>query len=241
MGWGSRVSPTNYVANHIGSFAAAQEAVCRSLVMGGVPTRFPELRFAFLEGGVAWACDLYVGLVSHFAKRNRVAIRQYDPARFDLELGGQLLDRFGGERLAGFREDFLSSMAAEANTVGSGDDFDDFSESGISNISEIADIFSRQFNFGCESDDALNAMAFRRDLLPLGIDLNAIFSSDIGHWDVPEMESVLPEAWELVERGHLTPAQFREFMCGNAVRMLTAVRPDFFDGTVLEGVETESL
>ena len=58
MGWGSRTSPTNYVYNHIGIFAAAGEALCRSLFLGGVPHRFPELRFAFLEGGVAWAASL---------------------------------------------------------------------------------------------------------------------------------------------------------------------------------------
>ena len=42
-GWGSRVSPSNYVYNHLGNFAAAQEAACRSLVMAGVPMRHPEL------------------------------------------------------------------------------------------------------------------------------------------------------------------------------------------------------
>ena len=34
---------------------AAARATCRSLVFGGVPRRFPNLRFAFQEGGVAWA------------------------------------------------------------------------------------------------------------------------------------------------------------------------------------------
>ena len=58
MGWGSRTSPTSYVANHLGSFAAAGEALCRSLFLGGVMHRFPTLRFAFLEGGVAWAATL---------------------------------------------------------------------------------------------------------------------------------------------------------------------------------------
>ncbi len=35
MGWGSRRSVSNYMANHIGSFAASAEAFCRSLFMGG--------------------------------------------------------------------------------------------------------------------------------------------------------------------------------------------------------------
>jgi hypothetical protein len=28
-----------------------------------------------------------------------------------------------------------------------------------------------------------------------------IFSSDIGHWDVPDIAGILGEAWELVETG----------------------------------------
>jgi len=64
-GWGSRVSSTNYVHNHLGNFAAAQEAVCRSLVMGGAMRRFQDLRFSFLEGGVSWACQLYADLLGH--------------------------------------------------------------------------------------------------------------------------------------------------------------------------------
>ncbi len=70
FGWGSRTSRTNYVYNHLGNFAAAQEAICRSLIMGGVTTRFPDLRFAFLEGGVTWAAQLYSDLIGHWEKRN---------------------------------------------------------------------------------------------------------------------------------------------------------------------------
>jgi predicted TIM-barrel fold metal-dependent hydrolase len=70
-GWGSRVSATNYVHNHLGSFAAAQEAVCRSLIMGSVMRRFPDLRVFLLEGGIGWAAQLYADLLSHYEKRNR--------------------------------------------------------------------------------------------------------------------------------------------------------------------------
>jgi predicted TIM-barrel fold metal-dependent hydrolase len=54
-GWGSRTSISNYVYNHIGHFASANEAVCKSLFLGGVTRRFPQLKFLFLEGGVGWA------------------------------------------------------------------------------------------------------------------------------------------------------------------------------------------
>ena len=52
---GLRTSPTNFVYNHIGHFADAGHAACKGIFLGGVTRRFPELRFAFLEGGVGWA------------------------------------------------------------------------------------------------------------------------------------------------------------------------------------------
>jgi len=61
--------------------------------------------------------------------------------------------------------------------------------------------------------------------------LNTIFRSDIGHFDVPDMTAVVPEAYELVEHG---PAHrrrlprlddFRDFMFGNAVRFWGEVPP----------------
>jgi predicted TIM-barrel fold metal-dependent hydrolase len=44
MGWGSRNSISSYVYNHIGNFAAAGEAICKALLLGGVIRRLPELR-----------------------------------------------------------------------------------------------------------------------------------------------------------------------------------------------------
>ena len=79
----------------------------------------------------------------------------------------------------------------------------------------------------------MNALAFDDALLPHGGRLNAMFASDIGHWDVPDVREVLPEAWELVEDGHLTEANFADFTCGNVVRMLTAMNPRFFEGTAV--------
>jgi hypothetical protein len=111
---------------------------------------------------------------------------------------------------------------------------DDFAESGLTGPEDILDVFTRQFYFGCEADDPMNALAFNRSLLPHQARLNAVFASDIGHWDVPDVRGVLPEAWELVEDGHLSEDEFRDFTCGNVVRMLTAGNPKFFDGTAVE-------
>ena len=68
----------------------------------------------------------------------------------------------------------------------------------------------------------------------MGARLNAIFSSDIGHFDVPDMTEVVPEAYELVEHGLITDDDFRDFMFANAVRFWGEVNPDFFKGTVVE-------
>ena len=234
-GWGSRWSTTNYVYNHIGNFAAAQEAVCRSLFLGGVPRRFPELRFCFLEGGVGWGCQLLGDLIGHFEKRNGEAVRSYDPSRFDLAAAGELLDEFARGRIADRAKRYLEGAAAmkAATAAPDGPGTDDFAESRVTAPEQIVEVFARQFHFGCESDDPMNALAWDRRLVPGGARLNAVFGSDVGHWDVPDMRGVLPEAFELVERGQLDAEAFRDFTFGNVVRMFTAMRPDFFEGTAV--------
>lgn len=51
-------SPSNSVFS-AGQFAATGEALAKSLFLGGVLHRFPALRVALLEGGVASAARLY--------------------------------------------------------------------------------------------------------------------------------------------------------------------------------------
>src|SRR3954471_863315 len=83
---------------------------------------------------------------------------------------------------------------------------------------------------GCEADDRMNATAFGRTN-PFGSKLNAIFSSDIGHFDVIDMRHPLPEAYELVEDGHITADNFRDFTFANAVKLWGTQNPRFFEGT----------
>ena len=45
--------------------------------------RFPELNFAFLEGGVGWAASLFADLIGHWEKRNRDALENTNPANLD--------------------------------------------------------------------------------------------------------------------------------------------------------------
>ena len=57
------------------------------------------------------------------------------------------------------------------------------------------------FEVRCDADHAFDP---RRTGGPR---LKALFASDIGHWDVPDIREVLPEAWELVEDGDATVEQ----------------------------------
>jgi predicted TIM-barrel fold metal-dependent hydrolase len=233
-GWGSRRSNTNYVYNHLGNFAVSQEAACRSLLIGGVPRRFPELRFAFLEGGVSWSTQLLADLLGHYEKRNRHAVGIYDPRRFDVELAGRLIDEYAPTRMADQRDRYLETARRLAETPADHPaGYDDFAESGYESTSEIVQTFSEQLYFGCEADDPLNALAFDTRMLPDGRALNAMFASDVGHWDVRDLRTVLPEAWELVEDRLIDEEAFADFTYGNVVRFLTAANPDFFAGTVI--------
>ena len=90
------------------------------------------------------------------------------------------------------------------------------------------------FYFGCEADDRMNATAFNTKANPFGARINALFSSDIGHFDVIHMNRVLPHAWKLVEDGVMSLDDFREFTFANPARFWTANQPDFFTGTVVE-------
>jgi predicted TIM-barrel fold metal-dependent hydrolase len=236
-GWGTRDSADNYVFNHLGNFAAAQESICRSLVMGGVTKRFPQLPFVFLEGGVTWAVQLYGDLLGHYAKRNGQVIRSLDPMRLDAALCERLFREFGDGPLAAYQASYDAGTAFGRRPAPSDRNVDDFAESGLCCDDDIMDVFTRQLAFGCEADDPMNSLAFDTRLVPRGSPLRAMFASDISHWDVPDMTQVLPETWEQVADGRLTEDQFAAFTYRNARDMLTAVNPQFFDGTVIAQVD----
>jgi len=127
------------------------------------------------------------------------------------------------------------------NGTGGVEDLDDYSRCQIARKEDIRDLFIPRYYFGCEADDPINAWAFNRKALPMGSRINALFSSDIGHFDVPDMTEVVPEAYELVEHGLLSEDDFRDFMFTNAVRFWGEVNPDFFKGTVVERQAAEVL
>ena len=76
--------------------------------------------------------------------------------------------------------------------------------------------------------------AFDVDRNPGRVRLQAVFGSDIGHWDVPLMEEVLEEVYEPLDDGMLTDTDLRDFVFANPVRLWTSTNPRFFEGTVVE-------
>ena len=71
--------------------------------------------------------------------------------------------------------------------------------------------------------------------------LKPLFSSDIGHFDVIDMKSVLEEAYEHVEYGQLDLAELREFTFSHAVQLYTKMNPALFAGTTIESAVNAEL
>jgi len=236
-GYGSRVVTNHYIHNHVGSFAAAGEAFAKALVLGGVTQRFPTLNFAFLEGGVAWASELYAGLVSHCDKRNPTQIGNIDPRNLDTEALADLFADYGQDLVKGRPDpDDPTFVRWPGGWLWSDDHMiaHELDNLGIESAEDLRDLFEPNFYFGCEADDPLVALGFDRRMNPFGARLKAMFSSDIGHWDVPDMTRVLEEAYELVERELLDDSEFHDFVFAHAATLHGGMNPDFFKGTVVE-------
>ncbi|HTO46852.1 MAG TPA: amidohydrolase family protein, partial [Burkholderiales bacterium] len=73
--WQDRASISNFTYNHVGHFAEANHAFARGVFLGGVVRRHPRLNFGFMEGGVSWACQLYLDLIAHWEKRRRAGLQ----------------------------------------------------------------------------------------------------------------------------------------------------------------------
>jgi hypothetical protein len=231
--YGLRNSISNFVYNHIGHFGEAGNAVCKALFLGGVTRRFPNMKFAFLEGGVSWACSLLADLISHWEKRNGAAIEDLNPAKLDRDRLAALFKQYGGEKLAGRFAEF-ESWYRRGMGHAVPECLDDFAAAELASKRDIHDRFVPNFFFGCESDDPTVTYAFAA-ANPFGAKLGAVLSSDISHFDVPDMTEVLEEAWELVEKRGMSEEDCHAFTFANAVKLWTGVNPDFFKGTVVEG------
>ncbi len=222
---GGRGSPSNYSYNHVLGHGYLQSEYCRSLVYGGVPMRFPDLPFCFLEGGVGWAIEMLGALEEHYEKRGPEGLDNYDPARLDVDELESILARYG-------------FPAEPPEMVGETDRSpwarDEFENSGLRSENDLSRIFGEQFYFGCESDDVTVHRALDGPGNPMETRLRPVFSSDIGHWDVPDLGAPLPNSYRLLRRGQLSEDGYRSFVFDEVVRLHTRLNPDFFAGTVIE-------
>ncbi len=221
-------SISSYVFNHLSMLAEGQQSLAKSLFLGGVTRRFPDMNFAFLEGGVAWAAALYSDIVGHWEKRNLTALREHlDPALIDRDLLARMAQRYAPA--TGGPGGGLLGRPPEPDDM-----LDEWAACGIERAEDIKALFADRFYFGCEADDPLTSLAWNTRLNPFGAELNAMMGSDIAHWDVPDMSEVLVEAWEMVDHGLVDDAAFEKFTFTNPVRFYTGTNPAFFKGTVVE-------
>jgi predicted TIM-barrel fold metal-dependent hydrolase len=234
LGWQNRTSISSYVYNHVGMLAESNHAVAKSLFLGGVTRRFPDLNFAFLEGGVAWAVTLFSDLIGHWEKRNGPQMSALDPAKTDWAKIGEYIAKYRPEwaALAPTSGGYAATDAAM---------LDEFAACGIERAEDIYDLFVPRYFFGCEADDPTTAFAFDAKATPFGARMNAMFGSDISHWDVPDMSEVLGEAWEMVEHERITADDFRAFMFTNPIAFYTHANPSFFADTRVGSAVAEHL
>jgi Amidohydrolase len=240
--WSDRASITNFTYNHVGHFAEANHAFARGVFLGGVPRRFPTLNFGFMEGGVSWACQMVGDMIEHWEKRRRAGL-QY-PGATDIGELKRLIERYGDAQLKANADKLIGSLDAFRPETGL-DELakpehitDDFEAAGINSKADIREVFTRNFYFGCEADDRATLWAFDPRM---GVRLRPVFSSDFTHFDVPDFEDVIPEAYELVEKGYINEQDFREFTFSNAASLHTGNNPEFFKGTVVEQAVADEL
>ena len=233
--WQDRASITNFTYNHVGHFAESNHAFARGVFLGGLVRRYPRLNFGFMEGGVSWACQMCLDLIEHWEKRRRAGL-QYPNTTNVAELH-QLIDRYGDQKLKANADAIMNSLDAFRPECSLEElsrpehVVDDFEAAGVNSKDDVRAVFSGNFYFGCEADDRATVFAFDPRM---GVRLRPVFSSDFTHFDVPDFREVIPEAFEMVERGFVTEQDFREFTFTNAARLHTRNNPDFFKGTVVE-------
>jgi hypothetical protein len=188
------------------------------------------LPIAFLECGVSWAMQLLCDTIEHWEKRNVEALGRLDPRQLDRDALAGYFAAYGG-RVAELIDtdpyEYVKGLPIHGRTP---EILDEFVRLEVSTTGDIVRRFVDAFYFGCEADDRGITTAFST-CVPGERPLRALFSSDIGHWDVPDMRTVVAESHELVEQGLLTAEQWRSVVFDHPVEMYTRANPRFFDGT----------
>src|SRR5262249_35003057 len=137
MGFTDRSSISNYLFNQIGHFGSSGAALAKSLFLGGVTHRFPELRVAMLEGVVAAGVQIYISLISSWKKRGSYAIERLNPANVDRELFAKLVLESAPELASYSADELLARGASQVH--------DDFELTGVKTEEDIRDQFCGSF------------------------------------------------------------------------------------------------
>ncbi len=227
-------SISSYSFNHIGNHAMHQAALAKSLVMGGVTRRFPTLNFALLEGGMGWAFQQMAHMMSLWEKRSVAGLANTNPANLDRRGYRALVERYAGRFAEGRMDQFDQSLENFFTANVEPADLDEWAAMELSGEADFADRYAARLFFGCEADDRANVLAFDTRMTPLSVRFQAIFGSDIGHFDVADMRHVVGEAWELCDEGLMSTEDFRDLTFANAVRLHGRMNPRFFEGTAVE-------
>jgi hypothetical protein len=196
--------------------------------------RIPAIKFCFKEGGVGWAVSLYCALFERWHKRNLKTLDNVNPANLNLDEYRELCRIYGGKFTEGRLDGPLVLSELEAGGGGTPAEWDEWRHCGVQQARDVYDRFVPHFFFGCEVDDRVTSWAFDDKRNPLGAHLNAIFGSDLGHYDLTDMRNVAAEAYEGVELRLMSERDFRDFVFVNPVKLHCGMNPDFFKGTVLE-------
>ena len=199
----------------------------QALFLGGVTRASISLRLP-LGGSVG--LQLFCDLIEHWERRGAKGLANMDPTKLDRKRLRELVDKYGYADIGAELDRRDGWPMKEEDSLTGGVPLDDYHFCRISQKQDWVDLFATPYYFGCEADDRMNAVAFGK-MMPLGARINALFSSDIGHFDVVDMRDPLPEAYELVEDGHITESDFSDFVFGNAVRLWGTQNPRFFEGT----------
>ena len=231
-GWFNRRSFSNGEFNRLGHAADAHAPVTKSLFLGGVVRRFPDLTFSFLEGGVAYGVELLCNLVGGWEKRHYSAMLEHlKPTNLDTDRLWQLIASHGYPALKARGDEAITALQLRDLVERETESLDDYAALEVTNEQELIDLFARNFYFGCEADDPTTGWAFDARMPAR---LKAMLGTDVGHWDVTYFADVLREVWEMVEDGLLSEADLRDLTFRNPLELHTRMNPDFFNGTSIE-------
>ena len=189
---------------------------------------------------MAHGARVYADIIARWEKRGIDKLNNLDPANLDVELAQDLFSRYGGELTEGRLDNLPRTLGMTAPDV-EPELKDNFAAMNIERAEDFYDRFIPSFYFGCEADDPITAWAFNDQVNPFGAKIRAFMSTDLGHWDVPDMSAAVAEAYEPVENGVISPEDFRDFAFTNQLRLYAHNNHDFFKGTIVEDAAAEAI